>query len=106
MRRLPALLLILPLGGCWVDPLVGPAAVTNGAFLVVTGKTPLDHVAGWVSGRDCSAVRVERHGPWCVAPPGPPGPPPYCTRSLGAVDCWTARPAEAPARGVADPPAP
>lgn len=102
-RRPPALPLLLcaaALGGCVPEAVVG---VTAGS-LVFTGKTPLDHVAGLVSGQDCSAVRWERHGPWCVTPPAAPAPPPFCTRSLGSVDCWTRPPPGAPLRGVADPP--
>jgi hypothetical protein len=99
---LPALFL-LPLAGCALESALGPAAVLGGASLVFTGKTPLDYFAGAATGRDCSAVRWERHGPWCVEPAPPPGPTPYCTRSLGSVDCWTARPPGAALRGVADP---
>jgi hypothetical protein len=108
MRPLPPRILLLapllaPLGGCTPETALVPAAAFTGASLVFTGKTPLDHVAGWASGQDCSAVRWERHGPWCVPPPGPPAPQPYCTRSRGSVDCWTAPPLGAPLRGVGDP---
>ena len=113
MRRRPALprfvfplvlpLLLPALPGCGLEPLLGPAAVVGGAGLVLTGKTPVDHLAGWASGQDCSAVRLEQRGPWCVALAGPPPPEPYCTRSLGTVDCWTAPPPGAPRLGVADP---
>lgn len=85
MRFAPLLLLVL-LCGC-VEPMLGPAAVVSGASLVVTGRTPVDHVAGWVSGMDCSAVRLERRGPWCVAD-RPPEPQPICARTIGSVDCW------------------
>ena len=101
-----ALLLALPLSGCALEQALAPVAIATGASLVFTGRTPVDHAAGWATGQDCSAVRWERHGPWCVTPPPPPGPPPFCTRSLGAVDCWTSPPAGAPLRGVADPPWP
>lgn len=102
MRRL-APLLLLALGACALESAFGPAAVVTGASLVFTGRTPLDHMASLATGEDCSAVRWERHGPWCAPPPAPPGPPPYCTRSIGSVDCWTARPPGASLRGVADP---
>lgn len=91
MRPLALPLLLLPLGGC-VEPLLGPAAIASGATLVVTGRTPVDHLAGWATGMDCSAVRLERHGPWCLAPAAPP-PQPVCARTIGSVDCWL--PAEA-----------
>ncbi|WP_270938341.1 hypothetical protein [Falsiroseomonas oryzae] len=106
MRRRPdafaILLLVVPLGGC-LDSSLGPAAVVNGASLIFTGRTPVDQVASLVTGRDCSAVRLERRQPWCAPPPGPPAPMPFCTRSLGGVDCWTTPPPGAPQRGVADP---
>jgi hypothetical protein len=100
--RWPALLLPLLLGAC-VEPMLGPAAVVSGASLVVTGRTPVDHVAGWVSGMDCSAVRLERHGPWCLAP-AEPAPEPVCRRTIGSVDCWM--PAPPPLPAATPPPVP
>jgi hypothetical protein len=102
-RSAPALLAVLALAGCALEPVLAPAAVLGGASLVFTGKTPVDHLAGWVTGQDCSAVRLETRGPWCVALAPLPGPAPFCTRSLGGVDCWTAPPPGAPRLGVADP---
>lgn len=98
--------LVLPLAvaGC-VESALGPAAVVGGASLVFTGRTPIDHVASLATGRDCSAVRLERYQPWCAPLPGPPQPQPYCTRSLGAVDCWTS-PLPFSGRQLADPPSP
>lgn len=99
------LLLAMPLAGCWIDPALGPTAVVGGTSVVLTGRTPVDHVASWATGQDCSIVRLERRENWCAPPPGPPQPQPFCTRSLGAVDCWTAPPPSAVTqRGVADPP--
>lgn len=109
-RRSWLILPLLPLAACAPEPLAATAVALGGASLVFTGKTPLDHVAGWASGQDCSAVRWERHGPWCVAPSGPPPPAPICTRSLGAVDCWLPRdaapaaPAPPPAAGEGERP--
>ena len=94
---------LLALPGCALEPAIGPAAVVSGVSLAITGKTPLDHVASLATGEDCSAVRYERRGPWCLPHPGPPPPLPYCTRSLGSVDCWTVPPPGAALRGVADP---
>ena len=40
---------------------------------------------------------------FCAPLQPPPGPVPYCTRSLGPVDCWTRPPLAIPLpRGVAD----
>lgn len=102
MRPVIPLLLSLPLAGCALEPVLAPAVALGGASLVFTGKTPIDHVAGWATGQDCSSVRWERHGPWCAPPPGGPAPQPYCTRSRGSVDCWTVPPAGAPLRGAGD----
>jgi hypothetical protein len=97
---LPPMLLLL--GGCVLETAAVPLAGVSGASLVFTGKTPLDHVAGLATRQDCSSVRWERHGPWCVARPGPPLPEAYCTRSLGAVDCWTDPPETGARREVGD----
>ncbi|WP_304813440.1 hypothetical protein [Falsiroseomonas sp.] len=101
--------LLLGLGGCQIEQTMGAAAgpvlVASGAALVLTGRTPVDHVASLATGRDCSVVRLERREGWCAPPPTPPAPAAYCTRSLGSADCWTTRPFNA-GRQVADPPAP
>jgi hypothetical protein len=97
-------LLALPLGGCWVDSAIGPSAVVNGASIVLIGRTPVDVVASLATGRDCSVVNHERRLPYCMEPAAPPPPTPFCTPSLGRVDCWTVPPPGAPLRGVADPP--
>jgi hypothetical protein len=82
------------------------AAIAGGVTvgsLVVLGRTPADAVVSLISGRDCSAVRLARHKSYCAAMEPPPGPQPYCTRSLGQVDCWTSPPLTMPARpGIAD----
>jgi hypothetical protein len=108
-RTIPLLLLpLLPwlLGGCEaaLGAASGPSLVLGGASVVLTGRTPVDHVASLATGRDCSAVRLERGQAWCAPPPRPPPASVYCTRSLGAADCWTAPPLGA-GRQVADPPA-
>lgn len=102
--RRVALVLALPLAlaGC-LEAALGPAAAVGGASLVFTGRTPIDHVASLATGRDCSAVRLERYQPWCAPLPGPPEPQPFCTRTLGAVDCWT-RPPDFASGQLANPP--
>lgn len=82
--------LILLLGGCgggpeqWVP--VG-AAVGIGSIAVM-GRTPLDAVVSLVTGSDCSVVRLEKRQTYCRAEEPPPEEQPFCTRSLGRVDCW------------------
>lgn len=99
MRAALPLLLLLP--SCGLEAAAPPAAAAGAASLVLTGRTPVDHLVGWVRGAECSVVRLERREPY-RAQPTPPAPVPFCTRSLGAVDCWTA-PGVVPGRGVADP---
>ncbi|NGM20662.1 hypothetical protein G3576_11610 [Roseomonas stagni] len=106
-RPAAALIGALPLllGGCVAEQAIGPGLVVGGASIVLTGRTPVDHVASLISGQDCSIVRLERRESWCAPPPGPPPPQAYCTPSLGRVDCWTTPPFGGN-RQVADPPGP
>ncbi len=69
----PVLICALPLCGC----------------VPVFHRTLPDLVYSGITGRDCSMVRLDRNESYCrpVEPPVPPQP--YCTRSLGTVDCWT-----------------
>lgn len=106
MRPRPLRLLLLPLALCACDPTgVGIAAAVTGGSVAVMGRTPVDAVVSLVSGKDCSAVRLDRGRSYCASEQAPPAPPPYCTRSLGSVDCWAAPPLAVPARpGVASGP--
>ncbi len=73
---------------------------------MVLGRGIVDLGVSAVSGRDCSIVRLDRGQTYC-APNEPPVAPPFCTRTLGTVDCWTDTALlPQPQRGVADiPPA-
>ena len=104
MRRLPLLLLLLSLAAC--DPAsLGATAAAGVGSVVVIGRTPVDAVVSLASGRDCSAVRLDRGQSYCRPEEPPPGPPPYCSLSLGRVDCWREPPLAIPLqRGVADGP--
>jgi len=87
--RLPVLL-CLSLAACHADPVtlttvVGGVAVGS---VVVLQRTPFDAAWSLLSGRDCSTVRLEQGKSWCRPVEPAPEPPPYCTRSLGVVDCW------------------
>ena len=96
-RALPgALALAVALGGC--TPPATPAVALGLADLasVATFHRGLFDLAfSGASGRDCSIVRLDRGQTYCREKEAPPAPPPYCTRSLGAVDCW-ADPAAVP----------
>ena len=107
-RRL--LLLPLLLAGCQAAgapgaPLLAIPAAVEGLSLRAFGRTTGDAVVSLLTGEDCSIARIGRGEAYCGRD-DPPAPPPLCTRSLGAVDCWRAPPpAWPPQRGVADGPA-
>lgn len=101
-RWLPLPLLILSLAAC--EPAGIGAAVTIGSVAAI-GRTPVDAAVSLVSGRDCSVVRLDRGESYCRPQEAPPPAQPYCTRSLGSVDCWRSPPLAQPLpRGVADGP--
>ena len=92
------------LAGCDGPTLAATAAV-NIASVTLVGRSVPDILVSGVTGRDCSIVRLDRGLSYCGPSQDPPGPPPYCTRSLGSVDCWVTRPASIPMqRGVVDGP--
>ncbi len=106
MRCLWPILLIL--SGCAypLEP-TGAFLAANAASVVVFGRGVLDIPVSAISGRDCSIVRLDRGLTYCEPRDRPPDRSPYCTRSLGVVDCW-ANPADLPpnSRQVADGPLP
>ncbi|MBR0679853.1 hypothetical protein GXW74_05095 [Roseomonas eburnea] len=102
--------ILMLLGGCQAvgapgAPLLAIPAAVEGVSLRAFGRTTGDALVSLVTGEDCSIARIGRGEAYCGRD-DPPAPPPVCTRSLGAVDCWTVPPAAWPAyRGVADGPA-
>ncbi len=102
------LALLIGLTGCahWATP-VGALAAVEVASVVVFGRGVVDIGVSAISGRDCSIVRLDRGLTYCEALETGPAPVPFCTRSLGVVDCWS-DPAALPGlhREVADGPAP
>lgn len=80
LALLLALLLAPLLGGC-VAPEAAPA--------------PPEPIAG---PPPTASVQPAGRPFFCAALQPPPAPPPYCTRSLGAVDCWTRPPLTLPPR--------
>lgn len=95
---------LLALTGC--DPTgVGVGAAVVVGSVAVIGRTPIDAVVSVVKGQDCSVVRLDRGLGYCRPPEPPPSAEPFCTRSLGRVDCWRQPPLAIPAQlGVADGP--
>uniref|UniRef100_UPI0018DF35DC hypothetical protein n=1 Tax=Roseomonas rosulenta TaxID=2748667 RepID=UPI0018DF35DC len=85
-------------------PLLAIPAAAEALSLRAFGRTMGDGLVSLVTGEDCSIARIGRGEAYC-GQDNAPAPPPLCTRSLGAVDCWTVPPAAFPAyRGVADGP--
>lgn len=100
---LPLLLLLTACDG----PGLFAAGAVNVASLTLTGRAVPDLVVSAVSGRDCSVARLDREQSYCGPSNAEPPPAPFCTRSLGSVDCWTVRPvATPPQRGAGDAPVP
>ena len=105
MRALLFLPLLFGIPGC-AEP-VGALAAVEVASVFVFGRGIADIGVSAVSGRDCSIVRLDRGLTYCAPIEPPPAPGPFCTRSLGVVDCWINPEAlPAPQRPVADGPAP
>ncbi len=102
------LLIFLPLAGCgWSDNLIATAAVAVNVGSVATiQRTPADAAYSWWTGRDCSAVRLDQGKTYCRPVEPKPELPVFCTRGLGAVNCWQ-DPGTVPGdpHGVADGPA-
>jgi hypothetical protein len=84
--RLPTLLLLLLLPGC-VGAAEAVTAVTVGSVSTIQ-RTPIDAAYSAITGKDCSAVRLDQGKTYCRPVEPPPEATPYCTRSLGVVDCW------------------
>ena len=100
---------VLLLPGCagWGEP-TGALAGMDMVSVMVFGRGFVDLGVSAVSGRDCSIVRLDQGKTYCAPRDAPERSVPYCTRSLGVVDCW-ADPGllpGAPRREVADTPGP
>lgn len=93
MRALLLLLLLFGVTGC--------------AEVPVFGRSVVDMGVSAATGRDCSIVRLDRGQTYCAPRDPSQRQQPYCTRSLGTVDCW-ADPGLVPAVGreVGDTPPP
>lgn len=91
MRLLLPVALVLPLAACgvaWTTP-VGAAAGVNLISVIVLHRSVFDVLWSLASGRDCSIVRLDQGLSYCKPPEAEPPPLPYCTRTLGWVDCWS-----------------
>jgi hypothetical protein len=91
MRGLLALALFA-LTGCGASPPTQPVFATvaaDAASVAVFGRGMGDLVVSAVTGKDCSIVHLEQGKTYCKPTEPPPAVPPFCTRSLGLVDCWS-----------------
>jgi hypothetical protein len=103
--RLALLALLLPLNACGIGPgvLYGSMAGANAVSTAVIGRDIADATISLASGKDCSIARLDQGQTYCKPAREPVADPPYCTRSIGAVDCWREPPPTYPAReGLAD----
>jgi hypothetical protein len=97
------LLPLLVLAAC-AEPM-GALAAANAASVVVFQRAIPDLVVSAITGKDCSVVRLEQDKSYCRPQEAAPARPPYCTRSLGKVDCWSnPEKLPGPPREVADGP--
>jgi hypothetical protein len=82
------LLLILLLPGC--EAVLGPAVAVNAVSLMVTGRAVPDLLISGITGRDCSIAHLDGGERYCRPGAGDAAAvaQPFCTRSLGGVDCW------------------
>jgi hypothetical protein len=89
----------LPLGGCGMSAQLASTVAVAGVVgsVAVFGRSPPDLVVSLISGKDCSVVRLDEGKSYCRQTEPPPKTPEFCTRSLGAVNCW-ADPAVLPDR--------
>ncbi len=102
--KLLSLVGVLLLSSCmWVDrsglsPGGDPPnlAMTLGNLEVLsvinTKKTLGDHIATWITGKDCSTVRAQREGGnWCTPWPDAPPPPQqvYCYATWARPSCYS-----------------
>ena len=87
--RMVCLLLALACVGCGnLTPAAGALAGAEVASIAVLGRGIVDLGVSAVTGKDCSLVRLDKGQTYCAPPETAPGQGPFCTRSLGVVDCW------------------
>ncbi len=84
-RLLPLLMLPLLAGCTGAEVFLGVEA----ASVAVFGRDVVDIGVSAATGRDCSLVRLDRHQTYCAPRETLPPPPPFCTRTLADVQCWT-----------------
>lgn len=107
MKRVFLIFCVLMLSGCWWTtqnahmPMGTSPLVTWGmgeaVSLSITGKMMEDHVASWVTGKECSVERfIKGEGKFCMTPaelaraerPDWKAEKVYCYKSIAAPTCY------------------
>ncbi len=103
--RLTLLAVLLLLAGCGPEA-AGAFVGANIGSIAVFQRSPPDILFSLITGKDCSIVRLDQGKTYCALPEQARAQP-FCTRSLGTVDCWV-DPERLPGayRQVGDAPAP
>lgn len=90
MRLVIVLFLSAFLSSCAAAvPLVASIAVIEGGSIVATEKAVEDHIFSAYSGKDCSAVRVEKGETYCKEDEPNPTAGIHCYRTLGDITCYS-----------------
>lgn len=94
-----AMAALLALGACQpAANTAGALAVVETALIINTDKTLVDHVASMANDMDCSTLRAQKGGHYCMPhyENQPVVPALYCYRTLADVTCYD-RPSTNPA---------
>lgn len=92
---------LLSLSGCTFFTTGPGMVVASLTTLSTTKKTPTDHVVSWLTGEECSAVKMSQGQDYCqpkagvldrealASLDGGEGSGPFCYRTLGEVTCYS-----------------
>ncbi len=83
--RAALIILLFALSGCAG---AGFYAAAEAGSVIVLGRGVGDVAVSAVTGRDCSIVRLDKGQTYCAPRDTTPPPQPFCTRTLGVVNCW------------------
>ena len=92
MHRLAiSLIATLFLTACGLAPQFAGA---DGAAIIASDKTIIDHVVSFTTGKNCSTLRSSQDLTYCEEDQIDPQPVLYCYRDLGKVSCYSRPEAE------------
>ncbi len=87
MHRLAiAIIATFLLAGCGLVPQLAGA---DGATVIASDKTIIDHVVSFTTGKNCSTLRSSQDLTYCEEDQVNPQPVLYCYRDLGKVSCYS-----------------